>query len=638
MCGVVGFYRQTGIREQDHGALDQAMATLRFRGPDSEGTWLSDCVLLGHTRLAIIDPESGQQPWIDPVSEVALSYNGELYNHRNLRSILEGKGHQFRTQCDTEVLVHAYTEWGMACLSKLRGIFAFALVDRRKDRLWLVRDRLGVKPLYYRMGPGTMSFGSSLAAILRMDAAVPPRWCPAAVAHYLMTARPEFGHQTIFASIYKLEPGTSLCLSLETGVMETRRYWSLPTLPADEKVQDSIESATAKVVDLLNESFREQLLSSDVPVGAFLSGGLDSAILCGSLHQEGAALTAYSIGYEREAYHEWAAMERTALRCGLNWKTIRAAEEDFWGDCDRLIRHRGGPLTTPNEMPIYRMAQAFGQDCKVTLTGEGADELFGGYTGPTFSAFDYDRSLGAGGGITKQALLRGYGQDQFNSRCEHFLLANTWLHPADLKRILPGARNSVRAGLDEAEAWYAGQFAAMSELSTFDTYLHLHTKVNLEALLNRLDSSTMRASVEGRVPFTDHRLAEYLFTLPDAYKMQVSPQLARPARRAMNVFELDYAGEIETKRLLRKGYAGLVDPEILRRRKVSFPVPFSELLGGVLKPQLNACLREASHLAGLLADGQDLTVLLDRAGEKAPLLSWLLMNLALTESRWGVTA
>lgn len=634
MCGIVGFYRKEGVRDDDRAGLEKAMESLKYRGPDASGIWVGETVVLGHTRLAIIDPESGQQPWYDPDSKVALSYNGELYNHRELRTELEGKGYRFRTQCDTEVLFHAYAEWGRSCLARLRGIFAFALVDCGKKRLWLVRDRLGVKPIYYRLGPASLSFGSSLAAILSMEEEA-PRWCPAAVAHYLMTARPELGKQTIFESIHNVEPGTFLWVDLDSLAMETERYWSLPALSPEAKVDDSLETATGKVVDLLDKSFREQRLSSDVPVGTFLSGGLDSAILCGSLSREGAALTAYSVGYEREHYNEWAAMERTARRCGVNWTSIRAAEAHFWDDCDALIRHRGGPLTTPNEMPIFRMAQAFGQDCKVTLTGEGADEIFGGYTGPTFSAFDYDRSRGAGGGVSEQALLRAYGQSQFSSRSEHFLLANTWLQRGDLAGLMPHFV-SAGGGVDEVEAWYSAQFASLHKLSTFDAYLHLHARVNLEALLNRLDSSTMRASVEGRVPFTDHRIAEYLFSLPDDYKMRLSPIVAKQSRRSMNVFELDHAGAIETKRLLRRGYAGLVDPEILRRRKVSFPVPFVELLGGALKPQLTATLKEAPGLAGLLTGGRDLSALLEGAGVKAPLLSWLLMNLALTEQRWGV--
>jgi asparagine synthase (glutamine-hydrolysing) len=634
MCGIVGVYSRQGLMENDHAIISRALDILRYRGPDASGVWSDNRVLIGHTRLAIIDPACGQQPWLEAGSRVVLSYNGELYNYLELRRMLESKGYAFRTNCDTEVLFYAYAEWGESCLEKLRGIFAFAVMDPANDCLWLVRDHLGVKPLYYQRTPARLSFASSLAAILTMQAEA-PRWWQPAVAHYLMTSRTEIGNATLFQGVHNLEPGTFLRLALSSGEVITKRYWNLPKVTAADKPEAPIATAKARVVDLLDQSCREQLLSSDVPVGAFLSGGLDSAILCDSLRQEGAALTAYSIGYARDHYNEWPAMARTAERCGLNWVQVQATEEGFWEDCKALIAHKGGPLATPNEVPIYRMAEAFGKDCKVTLTGEGADEIFGGYSGPTFSAFDYDRSLGADGGVCSKALMRAYGKSQFQSRSEHFLLANSWLQPTELNRLFPGL-DKDQNGLSAVESWYQDFFSGVKELTTFDAYLHLHARVNLEALLNRLDSSTMRASIEGRVPFTDHRIAEYLFTLPDHYKMRLSSVINSQQRASMNVFELDQAGAIETKRLLREAYVGRVDAEILARRKVSFPVPFMELLEGNLNPNLQAALSEAPALTSLLGATKGLMQSLEDAGTKKPLLAWLLLNLALTEKQWQV--
>ncbi|MFP4260188.1 MAG: asparagine synthase (glutamine-hydrolyzing) [Opitutales bacterium] len=634
MCGILGVYREHGLGEKDVSAAGRALSELRFRGPDGQGTWSSEKIFIGHTRLSILDPESGQQPWRDARSGLVLSYNGELYNHLELRRELEEKGYGFQTRCDTEVLCFAFLEWGEACLHRLRGMFAFAVFDPRCRRLWLVRDRLGVKPLYYHPSTGGLEFASSLAAILQM---LPegPRWWPPAVAHYLMTSRPELGRETVYASIYNVEPGTFLRIDLDTGAQEIESYWSLPRVAPEDKPQEAMDVAAGRVRELLDESFQEQHLSSDVPVGAFLSGGIDSAILCASVQGAGAALTAYSIGYERDNYNEWAAMKTTARRCGLNWTCIAAREETFWEDCEQLIAHRGGPLTTPNEVPIYRMAEAFGRDCKVTLTGEGADEMFGGYAGPGFCAYDYDRSLGLSGGISQPALLRAYNRSQFASRCEHFLLANSWFQKSELLQMFPAFAREGR-GIPAVEAWYRRIFDATSELSTFDAYLQVHARVNLEALLNRLDSSTMRASVEGRVPFTDHRLAEYVFTLPDEMKMGLSPGRSLAQHRSMNAFEMDQAGHVETKRLLRRAFAPRIHPEILQRRKVSFPVPFFELLTGAEQPRLQELLQSAPGLNALLREGGELKDAIGAAGPKAPMLSWLLMNLALVEKQWGV--
>lgn len=634
MCGILGFFRRDGLNPEDQSAALAAMDCLRFRGPDAIGSWTGEKVFLGHTRLSILDPESGQQPWVDEKTGGVLVYNGEIYNYRELRNQLEGRGHLFRTGCDTEVLWNSYLEWGECCLSRLRGIFAFAIMDPRKRRLWLVRDRLGVKPLYYHRCNDGFVFASSLAAILtmRQDS---PRWSLPSIVHYLMTARTELGSGTLYESVYNLEPGTFLRLDLETGSFGIERYWSLPRISPEDKGEEDMERAAGQVRDLLDGSFREQHLSSDVPVGAFLSGGLDSAILSASVQREGAALTAYSIGYERDRYNEWQAMERTALRSGLNWKRVTATEENFWEDCELLIRNKGGALTTPNEVPIYRMAEAFGKDCKVTLTGEGADEIFGGYAGPTFAAFDFDRSMGLHGGVSQQALLRAYGRSRFSSRSEHFLIANTWFRKRELEVLLP-AFAGCRDGLEAVEGWYSTRFDALSELSSLDAYLHIHARVNLEALLNRLDSSTMRASIEGRVPFTDHRLAEYVFSLPDSFKMGLSAGFAPDELGSKNAFELDQGGHIETKKLLRRAYQSRVDPEILRRPKVSFPVPFIELLGGVYKDRLDGLLRESAGLSSLLAGDGPLADSLAKAGPKSPMLSWLMLNLALTEKIWGV--
>ena len=633
MCGIVGVYRSDGVDHEDRKRLDQAMDELRFRGPDGSGVWSGQKVLMGHTRLSILDPEGGQQPWKEGHSSRVLTYNGELYNHQELRGDLEKLGHSFRTECDTEVVFHAYEEWGVSCLQRFRGIFAFALFDPEDGCLWLVRDRLGVKPLYYSHHEGRCHFGSSLAAILKLSGER-PRWNAAAVAHYLMTTRTDLGCQTLFEGIYSLEPGHSARVDLRSGQMDDNSYWSIPRLAAEDKLDVSLEMASEQVVDLLTQSFREQRLTSDVPVGAFLSGGIDSAILCGSLQQEGAALTAYSTGYERADYNEWSAMELTAKRCNVDWTRIQADEGSFWEDCELLIAHKGGPLSTPNEVPIFRMSEAFGRDCKVTLTGEGADEIFGGYTGPTFSALDYDRSLGAHGGVAPEALIRAYGQSHFASRQEHFLLANTWLQAGEIDRLAP--RLAEADGLDRVQAWYDDLFNSNAHLTSFDAYLHVHARVNLEGLLSRLDSSTMRGSVEGRVPFTDHRVAEYLFSLPDSFKMQLSPENSWGEHRSSNVFEMDRSGAIETKRLLRRGYAQMVDPEILHRRKVSFPVPFMELLSGPLQSRLDACLERAPALTALLVGEGSLRQVLEASGAKRRLLAWLLMNLALTEQKWDV--
>ena len=631
MCGIIGLFRRDGLRSDDDAKVDSAMRRIRLRGPDGSGSWSDGRVQLGHTRLAIVDPSAGQQPWIDEVSGTVLVFNGEIYNFAELRVELTQKGHVFQSNCDTEVLLFAYLEWGKACLERLRGIYAFALYDPRQEMLWLVRDRLGVKPLYYRSEGDSWLFASSLAGLNALSKA-PPKWNADAVSHYLMTARTELGALTLYEDALSLEPGTCLTIALNEDSHAIEPYWSVPRVREEDKLDLPFEELAENCRDLLGSAIGEQLLSSDVPVGGFLSGGLDSAILCGEIGEKQQHFTAYSIGYGRNSYNEWEAMRCTAQANGLNWMRVEAAESDFWTDWNWLVGNRGVALSTPNEVPIFRMAQAFSKDCKVALTGEGADEIFGGYAGPTFCAFDYDRSRS--GAISEQALMRGYGVTQFGSRKEHFLRANSWMQSGEMSHLFPGLREAT-ADFSGAADWYGSFFEATEALTTFDAYLHLHARVNLEGLLNRLDSSTMSASVEGRVPFTDHRLVELLFTLPDALKMRLQTKIGAKTLAEMNAFELDAAGAIQTKRLLRESFRERVPERILRRKKVSFPVPFLELLSGPLLSNAQEVLANAPALSDLLGI-EELYAVLANGDPRSGLRAWLLVNLALAEQNHGI--
>jgi asparagine synthase (glutamine-hydrolysing) len=633
MCGIVGIYRKKGLSEQDTAALNRALAALAARGPDAEGRFAGQQITLGHRRLAVIDPAHGAQPWIDPQSGVVLVYNGEIYNFREIRTLLLARQHKFTSNCDTEVLVKAYLEWGKQCIHKFRGIFAFCVFDPQKNYLWLARDHLGVKPLYYKQEQEGLIFASSVSA-LHEASSHSPRWHQAALSHYLMTVRTNLGRQTLFQDIYSLLPGEEMTLDLESGQLSRRLYWQLPLVPESEKCHFDFESAATNLRHEFNQITQEQLVS-DVPLAGFLSGGLDSSILCASIQEmRPEKFHALSIGYDLDNYNEWDAMQITAQHSNLKWRKVRAKEEDFADDWARLIENKGLPLSTPNEIPIWRLSQAFRESFTVAMTGEGADEIFGGYAGPTFSALDYDRSLGMHGGVDPAALIRAYGTDQFSSRRKHFLHVNSWMKASAISKDFPGLSSSTSSPLSEVHAYYDSFFEQAEQLTTFDAYLHLHARINLEGLLNRLDSSTMLASVEGRVPFTDHRLAEKLFTMPDSFKMQTRIPIEQLTQ--LNSFEIIQQGQLETKRLLRAAFKDQVSPEILARKKVSFPVPFIEWFQTSLRPAYHEALHSSPLLRALLTDKKRLQLLNPEAPTDA-LLAWPLMNLALTEKRWNVS-
>lgn len=637
MCGIAGIYRKSGLQAHARDQLDLAIKSLKNRGPNSCGTLLQKQVGLAHTRLAILDPQSGLQPWCDEASKVTLIFNGEIYNFKELRKLLENKNHVFEGQSDTEVLAKAYLEWGIDCVQHLRGMFAFALLDPSADRLWLIRDRLGVKPLYYHYNAEAMSlsFASNVATLLNMGC-VAPEWDQTAVAHYLMTTRTHLGDKTLLKGIATVQAGEKIQLTLSEGHISQQHYWSLPKIARQDKEDPlNFDTCSRGIRDDICAITQEQVVS-DVPVGMFLSGGIDSSILANCLQlQASDQLYCASIGYPSDRYNEWPAIEKAVHFNRLAWNSLSAKPEDFYPDWQHLILQKGLPLSTPNEIPIWRLADDFSRQHTVAMTGEGADEIFGGYAGPTFCAYDYDRSCGLFGGIDPQALVRAYGTDQFTCRREHFLQVNSWIKGPQLKQRVPGLFTNGHDPLAEINAHYDTAFESLKELTTFDAYLHLHANKNLECLLNRLDHSTMCASIEGRVPFTDHRLVEKLFTLPDDYKMQLLPDSRAHRHHTHNSFELIDRGQVITKRLLRHAFRKHVHPEILQRPKMSFPVPFIEWFQSELKESFRACLRDSPILNQLLSR-QVMQALLFSESAINSLEAWPLMNLALTEKAWNI--
>ncbi len=629
MCGIVGVLAGKPLGEGDRKALLEATRLLARRGPDGEGVTVEGNLGLGHRRLAILDPGQGKQPWVDEESGVALTYNGELYNFREIRRRLERSGHRFRSQCDTELLLRAYLEWGEDCLRHFSGMFAFGLYDPRRGRLWLVRDRLGVKPLYFHHSRGRLIFASSLKALMAFEG-VPRRLDREAAWHYFRTIRTTLGDRTLLSGVRSLEPGSHLWWSPDEGSPRARTYWELPALSPEEKLVVSFPDALETTRQRLEAAVREQLVS-DVPVGGFLSGGLDSSILAALVTaQRQEAFGTFSTGYRREGYNEWAYAREASSELGVAHEEVALEEEDYHGGWEWLVAEKGQPLSTPNEIPIFKLAERFGRSFSVALTGEGADELFGGYTGPTYSALDFDRSRGRFGSIEGSALSRWYGCSGFANRMDHYFRVNSWLPEDRLRRLLDPDWVPVPSS-DPLKAYYQTLFDRYSRCSTFDAYLRIQLRVNLEGLLSRLDTSTMAAGVEGRVPFTDHGIAEWVFSLPDEYKMAVGEGVDWESLRGKNTFELEVEGLVRSKRLLREGYRGLVPASVVERRKMSFPVPFLEWFAtGTDHPMQQVIREEGQHcglLAGKIAGGQL---------ERDPMVAWPLANLCLWMRQFSI--
>jgi asparagine synthase (glutamine-hydrolysing) len=635
VCGIIGICRAEPVSEKERHEVEQGADWMRLRGPDGSGFIARDGIYFGHRRLAILDLEGGKQPWVDRESGNVLVFNGELFNFRELRSKLLAKGAVLRTNSDTELLMAAYLIWGRGCLEHFNGMFAFALYDPSDRNCWLVRDRLGVKPLYYHFDKKSLRFASSMKGIFAFSG-IERRIDIAAAAHYFRTIRTTLGRRTLVDGVYSLGAGETLLWRAD-DMFEPKplSYWNLFELSLSEKVrQPTFAEACAETRERVQAAVELQMIS-DVPLGGFLSGGLDSSILaCEASSVLGGQLGTFSVGYEQEGYQEWDAIRESVNYHQLVNEEIHLQPDDYPGDWRWLIAEKGQPLSTPNEVSIYRLARAFERRYKVALSGEGADEVFGGYIIPTFCAFDWDRFVLGAGLMEPNCFKKTYGTEQPGTRQEHFFRINSWISRERMALIFDSAFLPEQLN-DPVDDHYRELFARTTSDSTFGAYMKIHACVNLEGLLARLDTSTMAASVEGRVPFTDHHLVEWLFSLPDSYKMLLRPGYNPEVIKHQSVYEIDCEGLVESKRLLRGAYSKNIPDVILRRRKVSFPVPLTELFRGPCYELYLAAMDVAGEPARLLRP--DLRRGLWSKQVIDPMLAWPMVNLFLWQKEFGIS-
>ena len=599
MCGIIGSMHRLSaapLAPEHLDRLHRGLARMHARGPDAQEVCQHGRVALGHCRLAVIDPANGDQPRRDPDSGAVITYNGEVYNFRQLRRELQALGHAFETDCDTEVVLRAWLEWGADALERFVGFFAMAIYEPARGRLTLVRDRLGLKPLYWAEHEHGVAFASSIAALLPL-VGNDCRPDPAVLSHYLSSRLPVLGDRTLVAGVHLLPPATCLAFDLDELTRTTRTWWQLPRLSPAQKRELSLDDAVAGTRELLTDAVTARLVS-DVPLGAFLSGGLDSSIITLLAHRSQPGLPVFCAGSDAAEMNEfdYAAAHADGLGLDLRREVIDASRfADTWR---LLIREKHLPLSTPNEISIYALAAALRRECTVTLTGEGADEVLGGYIQPQFGAYDYDRTPrqpeDERDDELSWALRLAFGRAWFMNDTDHHLSTGTWLRLPEKQDLFRDGVWDALEGDAEMICFYEDFFNALDGCSTFDKRMHLHARLNLENLLLRVDSSTMAASVEARVPFTDHRLVELAFSLPDEFKMRWRDADAEAASQTLPVARIDDADLLETKVLARRAFAADLAPAIVGRRKMSFPVPFTDWFGGALAGHIEElCLDSA---------------------------------------------
>ncbi len=634
MCGIAGFFfpkDQTHIPDAALYRLEEASRRMSLRGPDDAGIYHNKNVGLAHRRLAIIDLEGGKQPLTDPESGLTIVFNGEIYNYRELRKALLAQGYTFQSQSDTETLLLAYRHWGQACLDKLKGMFAFAIYNPAEHTLFLARDRMGVKPLFWKQDKHSIYFASSMAAILAFSQS-PPALDHDAIAHYLTTIRVNLGSRTLVKGVQLLDPGHMLTVS-PNGSIEQQKYWEPNILTPADKPQTDISTRQQSLYERLDHAIESRLIS-DVPLGGFLSGGLDSSIIAArATEKTNHNFHAYSVGYESNAYNEFPFVSDAAKHYSMRCKQITLSGNDYPAQWKKLVRLNGLPTTTPNEIPIQALSQALRREYTVALTGEGADEIFGGYTIAHAAGMDFERAPRDTASATAThpfalAARRAYGQTHIPSLAWLHLQLNHWLSETEQAAWLhPDVTQQLQK--DRATAnFYAALYEKYPHASLLDRIMAAHLRVNLEGLLLRVDSSSMAASVEARVPFTDHELVNYAFSLQDDDKLAWRSPQAEQIGKHLNVLEIAKKDLLISKRILRETYHAAIPQSILQRPKMSFPVPVFEWMQNSMLPIIKETIAN-SPLRHTLFRNETIHAFLQNPQQWHPVKLWPIVNLCI---------
>jgi asparagine synthase (glutamine-hydrolysing) len=581
VCGIAGF---ASPEQLDSGAPDRLAAMrdiLTHRGPDDAGAWCDAHAALGHRRLSIVDLATGHQPLANEDASVTIVFNGEIYNHADIRRDLDGRGHVYRTKSDTESIVHAYEEWGDDCVHRLRGMFAFAIWDAPRQRLLLVRDRLGIKPLYWARAGRTLVFGSEIKAIL--ESGLVRAEANAEAYTEVLSTRYVSGTATLFRGIEKLPPGHLLVF--ERGEVRIRQYWDVPVGQHDAaSTAPSAAAVVERFRDKLDESVRLRLMS-DVPLGMFLSGGIDSSAIAALMARAiDRPLQTFSVAFKDRAFNELTYAREVADAIGAVGHDVVIDDDDFFGAWPRLVWHEDEPIAHPSSVPLYFVSALARRHVTVVLTGEGSDELLAGYGKYPRIAWNwragtmYERLLprpvrrAIAGGLVPRlpGRLRRYASRSFlamDRTAADMAFDNFAAIRLRRQRELLAAPHRAAALGPRAYASSLAYFNRPNGHSTLlDRLLYADIKTYLLELLMKQDQMSMAASIESRVPFLDHELVEFAARLPDRWKLS----------------------GWTTKRILRQAMRGLLPDSILNRPKMGFPVPF----GGWMRTGWNAVARD----------------------------------------------
>ncbi|MGB9178651.1 MAG: asparagine synthase (glutamine-hydrolyzing) [Pyrinomonadaceae bacterium] len=579
MCGINGiaFSSRSG-RTIDVRVLESMRDVITHRGPDDCGLYVDGRVGLGHRRLSIVDVAAGHQPMTNEDGSLHIVYNGEIYNHADFRAGLEARGHVYQTHCDTETILHLYEEKGARSVEDLRGMFAFAIWDERRRELFIARDRLGVKPLYYaHTEDGSLFFASEIKSLLAARA-VKAEINFSALPDYLANHAPT-GVETLFRGIKRLLPGHTLIW--RDGEVDIEKYWDADFIEAEEdsdgvRDEDYIEEWS----ELFKESVRLRLMA-DVPLGMFLSGGIDSSAIAAVMSKMvSSPIKTFSVAFNERGANELEYARMIAQAFKTDHHEIVITPEQFFNALPKLVWHEDEPIAHPASVPLYFVSELAARHVKVVLTGEGSDETLAGYD--RYRKTVYNLSFGARYQRWTNAGVRNLVRRSIEHRqpasklfqklrrtflclppdIESLYFDNFAVFPRAMQEKLLSVETKEQTGALDPYANVRPLFEGTQASTLLNRLLYADTKTYLQELLMKQDQMSMAASIESRVPFLDHKLVEFTARLPERLKLR----------------------GWTTKYVLRKSMKGLLPEAILTRRKMGFPVPLATWFRGPFRP------------------------------------------------------
>jgi asparagine synthase (glutamine-hydrolysing) len=582
MCGICGIFHYGSSQRASEPALLEMNQRILHRGPDDAGTLVSDGAGLAMRRLSIIDLKSGHQPISNEDGSIWIVFNGEIYNHADLRQKMIARGHAYRTHSDTESIVHLYEEYGADCVQHLRGMFAFVIWDKVRRKLFAARDRMGIKPFYYRLLDGIFLYGSEIKALLAYPG-VGAEFNQGVLSEYLAFGYVS-GEETLFSGIRKLPAGHTMELG-ETGTVEIRRYWDLSV--ADDSAPRERSYYVRRYRELLEDAVSSHLMS-DVPLGVFLSGGLDSsAVAALTARSRREPIQTFAVGYAEQAYSELPYAKIVADHIGSNHHEVQVTRQQFFDSLSDVIWHEDEPVCWPSSVALYHLAKYTKEHVTVVLTGEGSDETLAGYTRYPWTVLNA-RMDSVYRGMTPSS-VRAFIRNQIHSakfgatlrrKLEHTCLGRdgtSWasfyfdnfysaFSAAEQQQLLnPDLQSSAEGAYASCMAvWERSSGTLLKRL----LYTDIHTY--LVELLMKQDQMSMAASLESRVPFLDHPLVEFAAGIPSSLACK----------------------GMEGKSILKSAVEDLLPHSIIYRRKMGFPTPWSGWLAGEQLQELENLLLE----------------------------------------------